>query len=294
LYLYFTIDQMGKNRIIDINEYYTDLSYEVTSQIPYCVCPFHELRNNIPYHYGSGVLIKIDKSFFLATASHNLEDSIQLSVPVPPDLFIPIEGKSYRTVGASDIYKDDRIDVAVIKLKSRTVDYLLKHYKFLDGSHIAINHEIAINMAYIMIGYPKGKTDRNPKEKITVCNPFTYHTESKPIQYYQKLGYDNRFNILVEYDINNLHTKKINEKNPGPHPKGMSGGALFHVPYQTIDSDKEPIMFYLVGILQYFFLQDKKTIVATKIDFITEFIREKFNINIPKSSKINANMITKT
>jgi hypothetical protein len=283
---------MEQDKILNINEYYTRISYQVTSQIPFCVCPLHEIKNQIPYQYGSGVLITIGDSYFLATASHNLEDFSSLYIPLPPDLHIQLEGKSFRTVGSSSRYPVDRIDVAIIKLKDRVVSNLVKHYAFLDGIHVAINHEIAQKMAYIMIGYPKGKTDRNPKAKITKCNPFTYHSEPKPDQFYQKLGYDQKFNILVEYDINNLNVKKSNGKKPGPHPRGMSGGGLFHVPYQTVDPLKEPIMFYLVGILQYFFLEDKKVIVATRIDFISEIIRNHFILNIPKSKIINVNMVT--
>jgi len=143
-----------------------------------------------------------------------------------------------------------------------------------------------------MIGYPKTKTKRNPEQKITKCNPFTYHTTPKINSYYNDLGYDNRFNLLVEYDIKNLNTKKGSGKKPGPNPRGMSGGALFHVPFQTINYDKEPIMFYLVGILNYFHHENKKVIVATRIDFIAEIIRVHFNINIPKSSIINAKLVS--
>lgn len=276
---------------MDINQYYTKLSYQVTSQIPFCICPLHELNNQVSNHLGSGILLKIADSYFLATASHNLEDLNSLFIPTPPNLYQPIVGKKYRTIGASSVYQDDKIDIAVIKLDEKSVNQISTHYSFLDGQHIEIGHKIAERMAYIMIGYPKGRTKRNPKDKITKCNPFTYHTTPKNQQSYKDLGCNPLHHILVEYDINNLNTQKASGKMPGPKPKGMSGGALFHVPFQKNVGQNDKIMFYLVGILRYFHLNDKKVIIATRIDFLTELIRESFNLNIPKSPIINANII---
>jgi len=116
--------------ITNIHEYYTKLSYEVTPQIPMCVCPIHELNNKVPIHYGSGVLLKIADSHFLATASHNLEELKYLYFPIPPDMHYPLGGKSYRIFGPSSIYQDDKIDIAVIKLNDQTVEHLNTHYSF--------------------------------------------------------------------------------------------------------------------------------------------------------------------
>jgi hypothetical protein len=241
------------------------------------VCPLHELKNQIPNHFGSGILLQIGYSYFLATVSHNLEDLNSLFIPTPPNIYQPLVGKTIRTIGASSVYHDDKIDIAVIKLNKKLVNQISSHYAFLDGQHIEIGHNIAEKMAYIMIGYPKGKTKRNPKEKITKCNPFTYHTTPKSQQSFKDLGYNPLHHILVEYDINNLNTQKGSGKMSGPKPRGMSGGALFHVPFKGIESHYPKIMFYLVGILRYFHLNDKKVIVATRIDFLTELTKVKIN-----------------
>lgn len=276
-----------KNKILNkYRETQNDTSwaaYEVTCHI------LQQSGINMVKAAGSGVLIKVDKLHFLVTAAHVAED-------LNDNLFLGIEEYTTYRLGGIRVTNNplhsrekDKLDVCILKLCEDTVKEVKKAYKFLDSSELGINHKFMPYPMYEFVGFPATKSKFDKYRKRLKSVPYHYITMPAEEDVYNKMGCHTGFNVVVKYDKKKVYNHSKNETQIGPELYGISGCGLWFTPPENIITKAEPKK-ELVGIMTEWPMNHRKYLIATRIDVISEIIRQRFNCDIPKSQMLKLNI----
>jgi len=244
--------------------------------------------------YATGVLVEIDKNYFIFTAAH-VTDAAENHIYI-----IPSKNDAIRLGGEwvfnallnGEKRDDDKCDVAVFKINDENGIVMTQRiYRFLSYSDIHINHELKTGVqindeypngpGYLMIGFPVSSNwNRNTKYKETFeSKPLVHPVSLASEDIYEKLKYNTYQNIIINYDRKGVFDYATQKHIPiGPKPNGMSGGGLWYISAQNNGAVKK-----LVGILNTCPTTYKNVIVATRIDVFTEIIRQKLGLKIEKT-----------
>jgi hypothetical protein len=257
--------------------YYKIIREQVVARLNRSIIPIYDQSNK--ELIGTGVLLQYNENYFIITANHVLNDNDDNICLYFSDInkYGVLYGKKLEH--EFDFGQRDIIDICIVKLDDALYyPYLLSNFNFIDLSYIQVNHNLVFEDIYTVIGFPNEKMNGS----------FTYLTRPLSNINYEDLGYNNRFHIVLEYDKigMTLFTKLSDNRYevaqvPGINLHCMSGSGVWYIPYQY-SSNKENIVFYLVGILTEY-QEDKKAIGITKIDFITELLRKCFNLHFPET-----------
>ena len=102
---------------------------------------------------------------------------------------------------------------------------------------------------------------------------------------YEKLGCKINENLITHYDKKNVVDYNSGEKRIGPDSYGISGSGLWYIPSTGITKTSN-INKNLVAIMTEWPTEDKNYWIGTRIDVFTEIIRNKYDLNIPKSKLV--------
>lgn len=242
----------------------------------YSIQLFAVNENGKPLGCATGILLDLSNRKFLVTATHSVADlSFVAAHPTEKGnkihylSDIALSSKpEFITIGHPGIkagsLKDD-IDLAIIELKPNVNQNELKNYSFLKKENILISHKVDKSKICLVFGYlaSNSKTKVNPIDKtIKRRNRFAYAGKWQ----------SSKLHIDVSYDYKN---------NDNIKPVGVSGGGIWLRP-KTLYHKNEIIPSLLVGIcIEHH--SNERIIKGIRIDFVTEFLRQKVGLGLIKS-----------
>lgn len=248
------------------SEIFRDFAKKFTCQL------YYGLKN-----IGSGVLLKVDEDYFLVSAAHVLEEKMirEMFIPNGTEL-IPIEG-DFKGIALKEGQKreNDKIDIAVVRLAATIIKEINSIFEFLEINSIELNHNITNLKEYCLYGFPNIWTEKIPEYKEFKTKPLQLRTQINREQTRTVPQYAENSKLIVEYGSNPSH----------PVAKGLSGSGLWYCPLNSINNEA----IKLVGILTDCFSYDN-VITVTRVDVLTEILRQKFELNIEQSKIIKVNI----
>lgn len=248
---------------------------------------FYDNKNGEPAGFGSGFLIRLADRYFMVTAAHVIAEYYNKIYVILPSKELQLGGKLHFTpMPASGTRDDDNIDIAVMELDDSVVADLLVSFKFTTIENIELGHKSKENQYYLSIGYPGDLT--KIENKVINAIPFPYQTEFESNFDYKKTGFSDTSHIAVKFD-GFIKSESNPIAHPAPRLGGISGSGLWFLKdFATPNMIKNK---QLVGIVTTLISHNgSQAIIATRIDLVTEFIRQHFNLDIPKSPSIKVNI----
>lgn len=236
---------------------------------------------------GSGVLIKLGNSYFIATAAHVIKQNHSITL-------VPEYGKSpiqhFKSFG---ICEDN--DIGFIEIYSEDI-YKLSEQIFTALNRISFKMDLSSEFGVFVIGYPSEcHTHRNlshVSEHIFHANTFetviipSHNWPSfddiileKPMNMNTDLYMDyDPINGIVVLDTvgSNMHTTNLPNLSP-PNPEGMSGGGIWSCSCKIL---KNSGIFspesYLLGI-ETSYCKSKNWMRGTRISTWCDLIRNHYS-----------------
>lgn len=236
---------------------------------------------------GSGVLFEIENRHFVFTAAHVIAENAEDTYFIVPYKAIHLGGKLYNvSLPSSGNRNDDKIDLAVIELEPTVVTMLKKEYKFQTQDNILLGHTMDKFTRYLAIGYPSTKTKKKWNSTEIKFEPFVFN--SKPVVNFEyvRFGFSFEHHLAIEFLGEVISEKSALQLHSAPNLKGVSGSGMWYLPnFPEIDM---PQTKKLIGIsIEQVNKPANQAIVVTRIDLITEFLRQHLKIqSLPISKKI--------
>jgi hypothetical protein len=227
------------------------------------VCPiFRDLKSGIE-QFGSGVLVRIGDAHFLLTVAHVM-DEIETGVLMIPSKsgFIPLSGLvAGSKLPESGFRKDDRYDIAYVRLDAEVVSEIHDDFLFLNADDSDAFDETASKDAYTIIGYPARRS--GTEGNIAYTDQFSLSGEGVADSRYGLLGCNPRHHILVQCRRNRTVRYSDMRRQQFPLPEGLSGGGVFawDKDLPKLSALKQP---KLIGILTEYHRQ-KNVFVGTRL-----------------------------
>lgn len=271
----------------------SNIMQEIWNHIKTCTIPlFHndypEWKDCRPESLGTGVLLEYGGRYFIVTAAHvvthyakqgkrnpyrEVEDYDE-----PKECVVTLENIGFYHDGYYYPLKrvtyvvietpvGNNVDLAVIPLEEETWKELCSTKRFVGIDSIGIRHTVSTEPRYLVYGYPADWTVLR-SEKI-ISRPFKMITCGIDMKGVGKLRYDERYNLLVEYNPKSLVTESGKSVDLSS-PKGISGGGLWYYDANHV--------LWLVGIMIENKLEkeNKPIMMATRMDEVIYIIKKSF------------------
>jgi len=238
---------------------------------------------------GSGLLISLADKYFMLTAAHVIaEDYNEIFIILPTKELFLGGHLHFTPIPASGKREDDKIDIAVMELEDSVVADILATFKFLTLDDIEIGHKNIELPYYLSVGYPASKTKKIWNKAEISAIPFPYQTEPETSFDYAKFGFTKATHLAVKFD-GKVTSESDANIHSAPQLNGISGSGLWFLKdFATPNTVKNRKLVGLV--IEKISDQNNKAIIATRIDLVTEFIRQHFQIDIPISPTIKVNL----
>jgi len=235
------------------------------------------------------VYIFQDGSHFLITAAHVAEGlNHELYVGINEDTVFRLGGVIVTNNVVSDC-DADKYDLCVLKLCEETINNIKSSYGFLDQTELGINHEFKELPMYEIVGFPATKSKYNRFKKQLKSKAYRYITIPAKDECYSPLSCTKDFNIVLNYDKKKVYNYAKKTTQIGPNLFGISGCGLWYTPPTNLMLKDKPVK-KLVGIMIEWPKNNRKYLIATRIDLFTEIIRQKYKCDIPKSKTLKLNI----
>lgn len=238
--------------------------------------------------YGTGIFIKIQNSFFLVTAAHVFDNFENLMIPINKGKILLKPGGESIVNNPETSRENDNIDIGILKLDEESVIELSSTYSFLDEENLLINHKFHNEPYYTFFGYPSSFAKFSQTKESFHVVPFFQFTTPAEKSIYDNIQINSSFNVVTSYDRKRSYNMKIKSFSNGPDLYGISGcGLWFTDPMHIFGKIVKP---QLVAIMTDWPVKNRKCIIGTRIDIVTESIRKRFNLNFPESNLLSLNM----
>lgn len=234
---------------------------------------------------GSSVFIKVNDEYFILSAGHllNLKDWPDLIVPGINDSMIWLNGVIATTY--KEPHENKKIDFGLLKFSDRQLKHFTgKEIRFLDETRIIINHQINMDGHYLIAGYPVSGVKKKSGKAEFHPIPIKIISQTIELKYYERNNFNPEHFILIKYQ-RKLANSNSKQKQISKEVRGISGSGLWYVPNWYDREDGEARAF-LVGIMTENY-KDKGFLVALRIDFYTETIKQCFGNKTLPSSHFN-------
>jgi len=233
------------------------------------ICPIFIQQDKGIEQIGSGVVVDISGKVFILTAAHVMEwrSQGQLMVATSNGIEVILGVGSSVFVKAGFGRRRDVYDIAYIMLTDDFAEKVSAMFRPVARDEYWVTDNVMPDDAYSFSGYPLKKATQ--EEGVLSGEIFSYTGEAAIDKKYENLGYDQELNIVV-----NFRRKKsidpIKGKQIPPHPRGISGGAVFRWP-KAAENVGEKRFRYLAGI-GHTFIEQHNCLVGTKLAFILRYI----------------------
>ena len=229
------------------------------------ICPVFFQKTGVNYlkQVGSSVILQIKNKTFLLTVAH-VADFLKHG-----DLFIPSKEGFQQLYGSYSTVKlptgkkreHDKVDIAYFKLDVDVSRDIHPTIKALGRNDLHLSESLVENDIYTLSGYPLSKAKNRGKAYKSEIYSFT--GPAAGFSMYEEFGYDFQFHIFVRFNRKQSCTTD-GVKQMSPHPKGISGGAVFSWPKDFPNIKGHP-KFHLVGI-GHTYKENEKVFVGTRIN----------------------------
>jgi hypothetical protein len=239
---------------------------------------------------GSGILFNIDERYFILTAAHVYSEQHEKLYIVASGEAISLGGMLYTTPlpkSGSRLY--DKIDLAVIEIENVIANKIETEFKFIKLVDIELGHLVDKQSRYLSVGYPLTKTKRIWGKDELKSQPSALILSPTLKFNYEKFGFS--FNTHIAVDFNR---KIISENNQTPHfspsLEGISGSGLWYLP-DFLNKESNYCKKLIGIIIEKVNGPSGNAIIATRIDLITELLRQQLLLSaIPKSKAMKMNL----
>lgn len=218
-----------------------------------------------PEQIASGVLIEVNSKYFLATCKHVFN-----SIKIEDVVILTVAGLAVRLPDDVVYIKesDDSIDIALVKFDHGRIRALKERYSFLCDENIDLEHFFKEDLYYVFFGFINKQTSLN--KTVFSVDPFAYLTVSRKYKKIERLGFNYKNNVTLEYNRRKQSFIDSNAKEMGPKDlKGLSGEGIW-----LSTKDKFAPYHYryiLVGIL----IEERTErgfVIGSKIGLIKNYI----------------------
>lgn len=191
------------------------------------ICPVFWEGDTEMEHIGSGVLIEIGDAHFLLSAAHVTEQRHKYPLFIPSkDGFINVFGLFIESpLPKTGLRKDDRSDIACVRLDPKIVRNLHDNLQFLDADDCDLHDVTAPQDVYTVIGYPSRKSGRDDNRLSTEM--FSLSGDGVMDYRFDRLKLNPERNILIQHRFKKTVNYSTMLRKQPPHPEGMSGGGIF-------------------------------------------------------------------
>jgi hypothetical protein len=231
------------------------------------VIPLFRYNADKMEHYASGVLIEVGNTVYLLTASHVVEVTKTIYMPVQEDIVPVLGGCHYIPSNPS---KKTNIDFAYIKIDSGLSVNKKKYIRILKLSEMDLNSNLSVNDFCVFTGYPHRKSKN--KENIISTEFFEYvGSYSKDDELYNRYYCNKVDNLIIRYNFRDTTTRFGDNLQEVVSPEGISGGGIFNSQIKTkLDNDVHSNP-KLIGIA-HFYDRHKKIMIGTRIEYCLRFM----------------------
>lgn len=230
--------------------------------------------------HGTGVFIKIAHLHLLVSAAHVFDDFHELFIPLESGKTLIKPGGRIIINNPQSLRSQDELDIGIIILDNDTVEDIQRSYNFVGETDLEINHKISYFYNYVIFGYPSSWSKKSVSRKSFHLRPFINFTRSADIKEYSVLKRQEILNIIVEYNRQETINFKSRKFSFGPDLYGISGCGLWYLNPKEYTEGMRP---KLIGIMTDWPISNRKRLIATRIDTITEMLRKNEGINFPES-----------
>ena len=226
-----------------------------------------------PEQVGTGIYLRMLHQAYLLTAGHVADLRSEGSLCIPSTEGIsPVEGGiGGNVIGANEDRRDDKFDVAYIRLSSN-ID-ALAHPTFIPlprqsidpGGYVLPGDFCSVG------GYPITQADRT--ETAYRSSAYSYVGMAAEHEEYTRLGYDPAVHLVVKYRMKKGIFPEGDRTNP-PHPRGLSGGGIFRLHPDFLHA-REHAPRLLVGSM-HTYLKRENCFVGTRTPGHLRLIEQRF------------------
>ncbi|MFT3796500.1 hypothetical protein [Flavobacterium sp.] len=219
--------------------------------------------------HGSGIFIVVGDIHFLVTASHvtkDWSDENQLYIRINETNYVSLVGELRET----DLERDDKIDLAYVKIDERILPDLQKPYIFLPISKIRNHNQLVEGTNYCVMGYPE-KSLANIDDKIEpVAKAYYVNPSSQKVYDYYKFDPKHFYMFEMKGKGENIKTGEI--EKTGTHFYGISGCGVWLMILDESEN-KLSIDYRLIGIMTEFRKGKYLSLIGIKIKLILDGIK---------------------
>ena len=226
------------------------------------VCPiWFRVRNGYELH-GSGVLLRIGGSRFLASAAHVLDRILREDgwIGLPGGYFqIPLDGKLITP--PHEGRKKDHVDVGFISLGESLASTMSDTYAFLPVHCLEVLDDGKKGTPYIINGCPSKKVEKTDK----TFRPQLYEFRTTGLSHntYAALGLIPERQIAMEFDRKRMKNG-LGQLVQSPKPNGVSGGPVWKM-VSTTDASGNPAFTKSLAGIVIEHDEGKRLLIATRI-----------------------------
>ncbi len=218
---------------------------------------------------GTGFFVKKDGNFYLVSAAHVLDESLNhgLYYYTNTNVVRRLSGRLVRSK-PKDKRSNDHIDIGVVKMTGDMMPPYLDVQKYaMDYSYLTPAYIPRSNKHYSFIGFPATKSKVVNSDKSVRTTAYAYKSDSIPDSEYSTYGVNENTHIVLPLDL-----KKCDDLNGQnvyfPKPQGMSGSPVV-VLYEAEDGGSRTFPVVAVAIE---YRKSDKVVIATDVKYVIEAI----------------------
>lgn len=231
--------------------------------------------------HGTGVFVKIQNLYLLISAAHVFDDFHELFIPLGNGETLLKPGGKLIINNSKVSRSNDDLDIGILILDDISVKDLIQSYDFVIESNLVINHDITYLHNYIVFGYPSSWSKKSFSRSSFHSRPFINFTKCVDLAEYPELKRNEVLNIIVEYNRQETVNFKSKKFSFGPNLFGISGCGLWYLDPQNYEENANP---KLLGIMTDWPISNRRRLISTRIDAITELLRKSESLNFPESN----------
>lgn len=207
------------------------------------------IENNKIKLLGSGIYIKCNDYFFVLTAAHVQKETLQVMYADEMDHISTIPYIFYKP--------HSQLDIAVYLLKNKLENF----YEPIEYDFNLLPEDFH---KYFLLGYPGTQAKFYDEKMHAALRTFISTEDPNPVKNVEQ------FELAIKFQRQKTYNDK-GLKARFPLPYGMSGGPLFT--FQVVDNRIE---YNLFGLLTRYDDINDRTLIATRIEYLNEFMRRVF------------------
>ncbi|SIT49443.1 putative serine/cysteine peptidase [Paraburkholderia piptadeniae] len=228
-----------------------------------------------PDHEGSCVLVELNRSRYMVTASHVIEagriEYSELYVG-GEKIFVRISGETWRTQAPDGVRKDP-YDFAIWKLSDDVVQNL-GDVVYIGSENMSFGQTSSSGHVYSIIGFPNTRNESIDREQwIASSKPWSYFSVARDgTDAARTMGVDGENHIFIGFDKYSRDSQGRKVKSISP--RGVSGGAVIDLGNLGDPHSLAPDARFTPRLVAIFIEYRKtyKVTVATKLGLILKAV----------------------